>query len=107
LVFLDAVEFGAAPGSVVFLNSAEMAGRFPQVSTHKIALGVLAQCAETNGSTRAWLLGVQPESLQAGQPLTATMEQTLSVLREYLLAARPSPIEKCVPTMGCAAGGKV
>ena len=43
LIFLDAVEFGGAPGSVVLLNSDEMAARFPQVSTHKISLGLLAK----------------------------------------------------------------
>jgi len=90
LVFLDAVEFGGAPGSVVFLNSGEMAARFPQISTHKISLALLAKCAEANGRTKAWLLGVQPESLAAGQPLTATMQTTLDALFE-LLREVPSP----------------
>ncbi len=84
LVFLDAVEFGGAPGSAVFLDSGEMAARFPQISTHKISLDLLAKWAEANGTTRAWLLGVQPESLCAGHLLTATMEKTLEALCELL-----------------------
>ena len=56
LIFLDAVEFGGAPGSVVFLNAGEMAARFPLVSTHKISLALLAKLTEANGTTRAWLL---------------------------------------------------
>jgi len=63
LIFLDAVEFGGAPGSVVLLNSDEIAARFPQVSTHKLSLGLLARQVEANGRTKAWLLGVQPELL--------------------------------------------
>ena len=43
LVFLDAVDFGAAPGSVVFLNSQEMAARFPQISTHQHFAGIAGQ----------------------------------------------------------------
>ena len=84
LVFLDAVEFGGAPGSVVFLNSQEMAGRFPQVSTHKLSLGLLAKWVESGGTTRAWLLGVQPESLRPGAGLTPAIRKTLDLLAESL-----------------------
>jgi hydrogenase 3 maturation protease len=81
LVFLDAVEFGGEPGSVVFLNAEEIAARFPQVSTHKISLGLLAKRVEANGTTRTWLLGVQPASLRCG---TSTVAATLEVLGELL-----------------------
>ena len=56
-----------------------MAARFPQVSTHKISLGLLARLDRGAVARRkAWLLGVQPESLRPG-----TVEpgrQTLSLL---------------------------
>lgn len=84
LIFIDAVEFGSAPGSVVFLNAEEMSARFPQISTHKISLGLLAKWIEASGSTRAWLLGVQPESLKPGAGLTPTVQRTLEALVELL-----------------------
>jgi len=84
LVFLDAVEFGGMPGSVLVANSEEMVARFPQISTHKIALGTLARWVEASGKTKAWLLGVQPESLKMGQGLTPTVQETLEVLEELL-----------------------
>ena len=84
VVFLDAVEFGGAPGSVVFLDSSEMAARFPQISTHKISLGILARWVEANGTTKAWLLGVQPESVKTVPRLTPTLQTTLAVLGELL-----------------------
>ena len=84
LIFLDAVEFGGAPGSAVFLNSEEMEARFPQISTHKISLGLLARWVEAGGSTRVWLLGVQPQSLKPGADLTTTMRNTLDALVELL-----------------------
>jgi hydrogenase maturation protease len=84
LVFLDAVEFGAAPGSVVFLDAGEIAARFPQISTHKISVSVLARWVEASGTTRVWLLGVQPESLKPRQQLTPTVQTTLDVVADVL-----------------------
>lgn len=95
LVFLDAVEFGAAPGSVVFLDSHEIAARYPQISTHKISLGVLAGFVESNGVTKAWLLGVQPESLKGGQGLTPKVRKTLGVLLELLVHLRTQETSLC------------
>jgi hydrogenase maturation protease len=84
LVFLDAVEFGGSPGSVVLLDSDEMAVRFPQISTHKLSLGLLAKQAEANARTEAWLLGVQPESLRPREELTPTVRATLEMLLDLL-----------------------
>ena len=84
VVFLDAVEFGGAPGSAVFLNTDEMTARFPQVSTHKLSLGLLAKWVEAGGTTKAWLLGVQPESLRPGSSLTPTTQTTLNILTGLL-----------------------
>jgi hydrogenase maturation protease len=84
ILFLDAVDFGGAPGSTVLLNSAEMIARFPQISTHKISLGLLAKQAEANTQTEAWLLGVQPASLRPGEGLSPTVQATLRLLHELL-----------------------
>jgi hydrogenase 3 maturation protease len=85
VLFLDAVDVGTAPGSVVLLNSSEMSTRFPQVSTHKISLGLLARWAEENGVGEAWLLGVQAESVTAGQDLSPTLQTTVDFLADLLL----------------------
>jgi hydrogenase 3 maturation protease len=101
VIFLDAVEFGGTPGSAVLLDSDQMTARFPQASTHKLSLGLLAKLAETNGTTKAWLLGVQPDSLRPGVGLTPAVRATLELLLDLLRAclkrssrgneARPSP----------------
>jgi len=92
IVFLDGVEFGGAPGSAVFLDSAEIAVRFPQISTHKISVGVLARWVELTGGTKAWLLGVQPESLKPGQQLSPTLQKTFDALRELLCTLKLPPV---------------
>jgi hydrogenase maturation protease len=84
LIFVDAVDFGGAPGSAVFLDSEEMATRFPQVSTHQVSLGLLAKWAESNGTTKAWLLGVQPESLQPSSELSPRLQATFELVKSLL-----------------------
>ncbi|HXZ40181.1 MAG TPA: hydrogenase maturation protease [Terriglobales bacterium] len=104
IVFLDAVEFGGEPGAVVFLDSAQMAARFPQISTHKISLGVLAQWAEATGTTKAWLLGVQPESLKPQQQLTPTLQNALELLCDLL---KTSTDHAGTAASGCPAEGEL
>ena len=104
LVFLDAVEFGGAPGSVVFLDAEEIDTRFPQISTHKISLSVLARWIEASGTTRVWLLGVQPESLKPMQHLTPFVQTALAVVDELLRslqsARQPKPLAAARPLAG-------
>ena len=94
VIFFDAVDFRGAPGSTVLLNSDEMAARFPQISTHKLSLGLLARQVEANGRTKAWLLGVQPESLRPGERLSPTVRATLKLLLE--LTAEVSLVGRAV-----------
>jgi len=84
VIFLDAAEFGGTPGSVVLLDSDQMTARFPQVSTHKLSLGLLARQIEAHGRSKAWLLGVQPESLRQGQQLSPVVQTTLELMRDLL-----------------------
>lgn len=89
VIFLDAVEFGSTPGSVVFLDSGEISVAFPQISTHKISLAVLAGWAEAHGKTKAWLLGVQPESLKPEPLLRPRVQTTLAALSGLLRTLSP------------------
>jgi hydrogenase maturation protease len=92
-VFLDAVEFGASPGSAVLLDAGGISARFPQFSTHKISLGVLADFMESGGHTRAWLLGVQPASLQASSGLSPAVATALTILAELISEVLTEGIE--------------
>jgi hydrogenase maturation protease len=102
LVFLDAVEFGASPGSVVLLNAREICARYPQISTHKISLGVLAKWVRASSRTKVWLLGVQPQSISPGQTLTPTVSATRDLLRMLLLevSAGKTHVGTAAPSAG-------
>lgn len=98
VLFLDAVEMGAAPGDVIFLDAAEIAARYPQVSTHKLSLGTIARLIEAEGPTRVRLLGVQPRSVGHGAKLSAPVRATLEILRDLLvemLTVGTKPLAAC------------
>ena len=84
VMFLDVVDFGATPGSVVLMDATEIQSRFPQVSTHKISLGMTARMIESEGRTKVWLLGVQPMSLRTGSKISEPVQQTLMLLAGLL-----------------------
>lgn len=93
VVFLDAVELDAAPGSAVFLSAAEMKPLYPQISTHKISLGTLANLIESLGNAKVWFLGARPESLN-GNTLSPTLRTTTEALKSILidsLGRSPAP----------------
>lgn len=79
LLFIDAVECGAEPGAVAFLDADEMVSRFPQISTHKLSVGLLAKLVEENG-IKSQLLGVQPGSIRSGAELSPEVGRTADIL---------------------------
>ncbi len=102
VVLLDAVDFGAEPGDLVFLEAPEIKSRFPQISTHKISLALLADLAEANGQTKSWLVGVQPESIKPGAPLSDAVRKTLELAKTVLLhtALQGAPLQTELSCLG-------
>lgn len=100
VLFLDAVDMGAAPGDVALWDGCEIVARYPQVSTHKLSLGTLARLieSETDGATRVFLLGVQSQSVDHASGLSEPVRTTLDALRDLLaevLSAETQPLAVC------------
>ena len=91
VLFLDAVEFGGEPGAVILLDSAGMIARWPQISTHQLSLGLLAQMIEAGGATKAWLLGVQPASLSTGAGLSPKVQAAAELLADLFAEVAQPP----------------
>ena len=86
VVFLDAVSAGTTPGAAVILDAKEMTSRYPQVSTHKISIGTLAQIAVAGSQTTAWLLGIEPKSIALGTVgLSPEVEDTINKLVKRII----------------------
>jgi len=86
LIFADAVDFGAAPGALLLAATDELLSRPVGTATHRVPLPVLAQYAEGLG-VRAWLLGVQPATLQPGNELSPAVAGTLDALVRIIESA--------------------
>ncbi|HOW65661.1 MAG TPA: hydrogenase maturation protease [Candidatus Paceibacterota bacterium] len=99
VLLIDAVDSGASPGSVVLLAAHEIKARFPQVSTHRISLGLLAQWLEMNGVPQVWLLGIQPGSLRPGHACHPAVEQSRNLVWQWLmeLFELPAPLPPTGP----------
>lgn len=92
VIFVDAVDAGTAPGTVVLLDADGMRARFRQVSTHKLSWGLLAQYVESCSGARAWLLGVQPMCTSPGSGLSEPVAAALEVLGTAMPAAMESGV---------------
>lgn len=88
VLFLDAVEMGAAPGSAVLISMDEIAARYGQVSTHKLSLATLAQIVEAGGRTEVYLLGVQPRTMKMGAAMSEEVRSALESLYCLIVESR-------------------
>lgn len=89
IVFLDAIDAGEEPGTLFWLNSKAMRQRWPQITTHRLSLGLLAQYLEERWPLRVWLLGAQPLHLQAGaglsQPVVRALEEAATAIASIVM----------------------
>jgi hypothetical protein len=69
---------------VALFEAEEIRARFPQVSTHRLSLGLWAQWLEADGARRVWLLGVKPASLRAGSRLSVPVAAAVSLLARWI-----------------------
>jgi len=83
LVLADAVDFGGSPGDLFLAQASELPARATGAATHRVPLSLLARYAEGLGA-RAWLLGVQPGSLDPGAALSPEVKGTLESLAGIL-----------------------
>jgi hydrogenase maturation protease len=88
VVLIDAVDAGCEPGAVVVMDAAQVRSRYPQVSTHKISLGTIAQVLLGSTCRRVWLVGIQPESVALGIcGLSAAVELSVALVTDYFTSA--------------------
>jgi len=92
LVFADAVDFGAPPGTVFLAATSEVKARPLATPTHRVPISVLAQYAESLG-VRAWLLGVEPDTLCGGSGLSAPVASAVDSLTELFAERLGAPID--------------
>lgn len=82
LVILDAVDVGAAPGTIVRLEGADLTGTKGGPTVHRLGIADLMTALALMGKTPAKvvLLGIQPASLGLGVGLTPAVEASIGGL---------------------------
>lgn len=88
IIFLDAGELGAAPGSIAVVDPEDTVAT--TLSTHRIPLAVISRLIKTwNPEVRISAILIQPGDLGFGQGLSPEVEKAivdvLDVLKELLL----------------------
>lgn len=78
VVFIDAVDLGAAPGAAALLGPDDVA-RYP-ASTHRVPLSLLIDVVRRETGSRVSVLAVQPRHTELGRPPSAEVETSLDWL---------------------------
>jgi len=102
VLLADAVDFGAAPGTVALFGADELAG--DGCSTHSISLRLTMDFLAAETGAPVYLLGIQPNSLAAGAPLSSAVERSLDALVRLLADWAPSEPPACPLLLSAFAG---
>jgi hydrogenase maturation protease len=88
VVFIDAVDAGCAAGSVMVFDATQVRARYPQVSTHKISLGTIAQMISRDSAMTVWLVGIQPSGIAlSGAALSPVVDRTVQLIVDFFTSA--------------------
>jgi hydrogenase 3 maturation protease len=82
ILFLDAADLGAPPGRIQLLELAAIEGL--SASTHTLPLSILARYLTLELSCQVALLGLQPTSVEFGEPVSAAVLQAAEHLADEL-----------------------
>jgi len=89
VVFVDAVDLGAEPGSVALLEEDQLAGYCP--TTHRIPLRLLMEILRRETKADVFLLAIQPERVRLGSRVGVRVEASVELLVAVLQQALDAP----------------
>jgi hydrogenase maturation protease HycI len=81
-VIVDAAVGGHAPGTIFFVEKAGISDN--EVSTHRISLLYLVRYLEESIGSRVVVLGIEPETLAEGAPMTPAVARAAETLSKFL-----------------------
>ncbi len=81
IIFLDAADFGARPGTLRRIETSELVEGC--LSSHRLPLSALIEWIETEYSTDCLCLGIQVGSMQLGEELTPEVAESAAQIIEW------------------------
>lgn len=76
VLLVDAADFGFDPGGIRLIENAEVGGF--SFSSHTFPLGMICNYMSQELNCPVWLLGIQPASLEFGEPLTPALQHSVA-----------------------------
>ena len=82
LIILDCAECGLEPGTIQFIDSENVGGI--SFSTHMLPLKLMVDYLLSDNHIEVMIIGIQPEVLEFGQPVSAKIKKTINSLANAL-----------------------
>lgn len=83
VIFIDAVDFGGAPGEVALLEPGDL--RSSGFDTHRAPLKLTMEYLERDLGCKCRLLAIQPKDVRLGAPLCGEVRDSADMIAEMLL----------------------
>lgn len=83
VLLIDAVHFGVSPGSVRLFEPEELAE--VDISTHAMSPKLVLQQIRSRTGAQVFLLGIQPEQREFGQPLSLPCRRAVESVSQRLI----------------------
>jgi hydrogenase 3 maturation protease len=89
IVFIDAADFGGAPGDVALFEAEAIAGCC--ISTHQMPVDLFFRYIRLNGRAELFAIGIQPAQIGFGEPMSPGVEESVQALAALLRGILPQP----------------
>jgi hydrogenase maturation protease len=82
IVFIDAANFGTAPGDLAILEAEDIAGC--SISTHQMTVDLFFRYIRQNSHAELFALGIQPAHTGFGEPMSPEVAGSVHTIAELL-----------------------
>jgi len=82
VILIDAADFGADPGAVIFTDSTAAVGQ--SISTHRLPLSVLSDYLRNQASAKVFIVGIQPSKADIGSKMSKKVMGAVGEVTEAL-----------------------
>jgi hydrogenase 3 maturation protease len=88
LLIIDAIDYGETPGTIRLFKPEKLSSHV--ISTHSLSPRLFVDMICQNIDVDVYFIGIQPEQMQLGQPVSAQVTQAIEQLAEALIQIFPS-----------------
>ena len=93
LLILDAVDFGASPGTIEIFKPEQLSSLI--ISTHTLSPRIFVDMIQKSIDVDVYFLGIQPAQTQLGQPLSDEVNYAIQNLTDILTQIFPQENKRC------------